>query len=66
MRKITEVTRRDVMDIITDGFVVRELSDDSVDCNDIETDKMGRYKIRICHQQILALGMRMEILFNIQ
>jgi len=47
MRKITEVTRRDVMDIITDGFVVRELSDDSVDCNDIETDKMGRYKIRM-------------------
>ena len=47
MRKITEVTRRDVMDIITDGFVVRELSDDSVDCNDIETDNMGRYKIRM-------------------
>ena len=49
MKKITEITRRDIMDVITDGFVVKELSDDYIDCDDIEVDKAGRYKIRMSY-----------------
>lgn len=46
MKKISELTRRDLLDIIMGGFVVKELIDGDKKY-ELETDKFGRYIIKM-------------------
>ena len=46
MKKISELTRRDLLDIIMGGFVIKELAVGD-EIYELETDKYGRYIIRM-------------------
>ncbi|MEG0691577.1 MAG: protein kinase [Oscillospiraceae bacterium] len=46
MKKISELTRRSILDIIMDGFFAKELVDGD-EVYELETDKYGRYIIRM-------------------
>lgn len=46
MKKISEVTRQDLIDIITGGFLVKELVDGD-EAYELDTDKSGRFIIRM-------------------
>lgn len=46
MNKITEITRRDIQDVITSGFYVKELIDPTVEC-DVDFPS-GKFNIYIC------------------